>query len=107
MLYDLGIDLGTTYTAAAVQRAGEDRPEAVALGTRLLTTPSVVHRAADGAVLVGEAAERRAPAEVGLGGVLLLAEPHAAALAHAHRRDLPAGATVAVYDLGGGTFDAA
>ncbi|WP_345421925.1 Hsp70 family protein, partial [Actinomycetospora chlora] len=184
MTYDLGIDLGTTYTAAAVLRDGGTHPETVALGSRLAVVPSVVHRAADGTVLVGESAERRAadepdrvvrevkrrlgddvppvvggepwPAEevaaaivawvlarvaereggparhvvvthpatwgdfrcsrlraaltaAGLDTVELLAEPHAAVLGHAalRRSGGDAGSTTAVYDLGGGTFDAA
>jgi molecular chaperone DnaK (HSP70) len=32
-------------------------------------------------------------------------EPEAAALSYAHREDVPNGTVVAVYDLGGGTFD--
>ncbi|MDT7741841.1 MAG: molecular chaperone DnaK, partial [Actinomycetota bacterium] len=46
-------------------------------------------------------------AEVGLHDVVLLTEPEAAAAAHAAAGRLPRGRTVAVYDLGGGTFDAA
>ena len=190
MTYDLGIDLGTTSTAAAVLRDGGTHPEAVALGGRLAVVPSVVYRGADGTVLVGESAERRAvdepdrvvrevkrrlgddvppvvggepwPAEeiaavivawvlarvaereggparrvvvtrpatwgdfrcdrlraalaaAGLAEVELLAEPHAAVLGHAAlrrpvtvgARGPDAGGTTAVYDLGGGTFDAA
>ena len=38
--YALGIDLGTTYTAAATFRDG--RAETVALGDRAHTVPSVV-----------------------------------------------------------------
>ncbi|GAA4939520.1 Hsp70 protein [Actinomycetospora succinea] len=187
MTYDLGIDLGTTSTAAAVLRDGGAHPETVALGSRLAVVPSVVYRGADGTVLVGESAERRAgdepdrvvrevkrrlgddvppvvggepwPAEdvaaaivawvlarvaereggparrvvvthpatwgdfrctrlrtalAGLADVELLAEPHAAVLGHAAlRRPVTVGGgaedavTTAVYDLGGGTFDAA
>ncbi|MEJ2889777.1 Hsp70 family protein [Actinomycetospora aeridis] len=189
MTYDLGIDLGTTYTAAAVLRDGGAHPETVTLGSRLAVVPSVVYRGPDGTVLVGESAERRAgdepdrvvrevkrrlgddvppvvggepwPAEdvaaaivtwvlgrvaereggparrivvthpatwgdfrrtrlrtalgaAGLADVELLAEPHAAVLGHAALRRPatvggPSGAevTTAVYDLGGGTFDAA
>jgi actin-like ATPase involved in cell morphogenesis len=40
-------------------------------------------------------------------GVSLLSEPEAAAVHHASVAPLARGATVAVYDLGGGTFDAA
>ena len=187
MTYDLGIDLGTTYTAAAVLRDGGAHPETVTLGSRLAVVPSVVYRGEDGTVLVGESAERRAGAEpdrvvrevkrrlgddvppvvggvpwpaedvaaaivawvldrvaereggparrvvvthpatwgdfrctrlrtalAGLTEVALLAEPHAAVMGHAALRrpvtvggGTGAGVTTAVYDLGGGTFDAA
>ena len=180
MSYSLGIDLGTTYTAAAV-RVGE-RVDVVQLGSRHAEIPSSVFVAADGAVLVGEAAERRGVAEpsrlakefkrrvgdpvpllVGgapysphalmarlvehvlttvtqqresaptsttmtcpanwgpykrdlldqavrladLDGAQILAEPTAAALEYAAGEQVRAGEVVAVYDLGGGTFDAA
>jgi molecular chaperone DnaK (HSP70) len=178
--YHLGVDLGTTYTAAAVERDG--RVQVVTLGNRTVSIPSVVFVTADGTVLVGEAAERRgvaeperlarefkrrvgdsAPVIVGgtpwaaeaLMGKLLawvvqrvseleggppaaialthpanwgaykldllqqaarhvdvplarvLSEPEAAATAYATNERLAAGSIVAVYDLGGGTFDAA
>ncbi|MFD1518123.1 Hsp70 family protein [Pseudonocardia yunnanensis] len=184
MSYQLGIDLGTTYTAAAVCRS-QDRgwvePEVVTLGTRSAIVPSVMFVAPDGSVVVGEAAERRAltdPARVvrefkrrigdptpivvagqawapeelaarlvrwvvdrvaereggpadriavthpaswgahkldlftaalAVEGVTatFLAEPQAAALHYAAAERVPAGAAIAVYDLGGGTFDAA
>ncbi len=180
MNYFLGIDLGTTRTSAAVGHPG--RPgEVVVLGDRSSAIPSVLHAGADGSVLVGDAAERRAisdparvvrefkrrigdptpivvggvawspqelsarvvrwvvdrvrereggpatrvavthPASWGplkrdlLGGALagqgvpvsFLAEPQAAALHYASTERLGPGSTVAVYDLGGGTFDAA
>jgi len=180
MNYFLGIDLGTTRTSAAVGHPG--RPgEVVVLGDRSSAIPSVLHAGADGSVLVGDAAERRAisdparvvrefkrrigdptpivvsgvawspqelsarvvrwvvdrvrereggpaarvavthPASWGplkrdlLGGALaaqgvpvsFLAEPQAAALHYASAERLGPGSTVAVYDLGGGTFDAA
>ncbi|MGI5240968.1 Hsp70 family protein [Dactylosporangium sp. CA-139066] len=49
----------------------------------------------------------RAAEAAGLPGVTLVPEPVAAAAFHARAsgRPLPAGATIAVYDLGGGTFD--
>ena len=180
MAYHLGVDLGTTYTAAAVERDG--RVQMVTLGNRTVSIPSVVFVTADGTVLVGEAAERRggaeperlarefkrrvgdpAPVIVGgtpwaaealMGKVLawvvqrvseleggppsaialthpanwgaykldllqqaarhagvqvarLLTEPEAAATAYATNERVPAGSIIAVYDLGGGTFDAA
>jgi molecular chaperone DnaK len=184
MGYQLGIDLGTTYTAAAVSRATEQQhadPEMVSLGDRAVQIPSVVYLAPDGSLLVGEAAERRAltdpdrvvrefkrqvgdetPLVVGgtpypahdlvamtvawvvervaereggparrialthpasWGGhkkdllsralaarglaVTFLAEPQAAALSYAAAERVERGSTIAVYDLGGGTFDSA
>src|SRR5690606_3286447 len=180
MAYYLGIDLGTTYTAAAAERDGV--VESLTLGNRTASVPSVVYLRDDGEILVGEAATRRATTDPGrvarefkrrvgdptpiiLGGTpyaaemlmarllrwsvdrvseqqgeppkaialthpanwgpykldlftqavrqvdldaaLMLAEPVAAATFYASQRSLDAGATVAVYDLGGGTFDAA
>ncbi|MDH3754502.1 MAG: Hsp70 family protein [Acidimicrobiia bacterium] len=179
MTYHLGIDLGTTYTAAATVRDG--RSEIVNLGNRTATIPSVVLLREDETILAGEAAERRAVAEpdrfarefkrrfgdttpILLGGVpysadalsakllrwvygrvielegghpesiavshpanwgqykldllaqavrradldaVFVSEPEAAALAYASQERVDVGAVVAVYDLGGGTFDAA
>ncbi len=183
MGYRLGVDLGTTFTAAVVHRPGA-APTVVSLGERAATMPSVLFLGADGTVLVGEPAERRAvtdpdrvvrrfkrrigdetPLLVGVAGdgltahaiaakmiamvadrvaeqeggapdaialtvpagwaahkkellagalvreglldVTLVSEPAAAALAYAGTGRLGAGSTVAVYDFGGGTFDAA
>ena len=180
MGYGLGVDLGTTYTAAAVRRDG--RIDVVPLGTRRPEIPSLVYVQPDGAVLVGEAAERRGgtdpgrlarefkrrvgdpvavlvggrpysaqalmarlleqvlhtvatqqggppdavtvthPANwgpfkrdlldqavrmAGLAGVRMCSEPEAAAIAYAAGERVGAGEVIAVYDLGGGTFDAA
>jgi len=180
MAYYLGIDLGTTYTAAAIERDG--LVEALTLGNRSASVPSVVFLRDDGEILVGEAATRRAMSEPGrvgrefkrrvgdptpiiLGGTpyaaemlmarvlrwsldrvqeqqggppqalalthpanwgpykldllaqavrqvdvdvaMVLPEPVAAATFYASQRRLEPGAVVAVYDLGGGTFDAA
>ncbi|MHA6785823.1 Hsp70 family protein [Pseudonocardia saturnea] len=184
MGYQLGIDLGTTYTSAAVCRSDDRRwvePEVVTLGTRGATIPSVLFLAPDGSVVVGDAAERRAltdpdrvvrefkrrigdstpivvagrswaPEELSArlvrwvvdrvaereGGpatriavthpaswgphkrdllatalsaqgvsVTFLAEPQAAALHYSAAERVEPGSTIAVYDLGGGTFDAA
>jgi actin-like ATPase involved in cell morphogenesis len=180
-VYVLGIDVGTTFTAAAVLR--NRQAEICPLGTRSATIPSVVLLREDGEMLVGEAAERRAVTEpervarefkrrcgdstpLVLGGtpmspealtasvitavvadvttrqgaapaaiclshpanwspfktdllrqtvrladldvpVRFVTEPEAAAIDYAHARHLDVGETVAVYDLGGGTFDAA
>jgi outer membrane protein assembly factor BamB/actin-like ATPase involved in cell morphogenesis len=180
MGYGLGVDLGTTHTAAAVSSDG--RVDPVRLGGQRSETPSLVFVHADGAVLVGEAAERRGLTEPGrlarefkrrigdpvpimlggspysahaltarllrqvvdtvtqmhegppekvvvthpanwgpykrellqqavklaeVSGVTLRSEPEAAAVRYAGTEHVAAGETVAVYDLGGGTFDAA
>ncbi|MGD9530259.1 Hsp70 family protein [Pseudonocardia sp.] len=181
MTYQLGIDLGTTFTAAAVVRGPGQQPEVVTLGTRNATIPSVLFLGADGTTLVGEAAERRAvtdpdrvvrefkrrigdPTPLVVGGrpwapqdlsaqlvrwvvdrvaereggpaartalthpaawgrhkldlladafgrqglqVTFLPEPSAAAVAYAANQRVEPESTIAVYDLGGGTFDAA
>jgi len=179
MGYGLGVDLGTTYTAAAsIDRDGG--PVMLGLGNRALQIPSVIYVQPDGEVLVGEAAERRGAADpdrlarefkrrIGdhvpiliagtpysaqaltarlLGWVLaragerlgeapervmlthpanwgeykldllrqaatladlsdaeLCPEPVAAALQYASRTRVSDGDRIAVYDLGGGTFD--
>jgi actin-like ATPase involved in cell morphogenesis len=179
-MYTLGVDLGTTYTAAAIRRG--DRTEIVDLGTRSAAIPSAVFLREDGTVLTGDAAIRRGatdparlsrefkrrmgdstaillggspysvdalmaavlrsvvatvterqgqpPASIGLAhpanwghykkdlldqavrradldGVTLITEPQAAAVHYSTLERLDTGAVVAVYDLGGGTFDAA
>ena len=184
MAYQLGIDLGTTYTAAAVFDGASGRgPEVVALGDRAPTAPSVLCLRPDGELAAGDAAERYAvtepqriarqfkrrlgdptpllmgdaalPAEVltsrllrwvveavvrsqggerpstivlthpanwgpfkrdlldkaselaGIGRTIMLTEPQAAAISYSSQSRVEAGAVIAVYDLGGGTFDAA
>ena len=179
MGYGLGVDLGTTFTAAAVERDGH--VEMVTLGDRAAAVPSVVLLREDGGVLTGDAADRRAatepdrvarevkrrlgdpmplilggspyaaaqlmsmqlkdvvklvseregaapsavtlthpanwgpykkelfgqvPQHAGLRDVRMLTEPEAAAAQYASNERLDEGALVAVYDLGGGTFDA-
>lgn len=180
MGYGLGVDLGTSHTAAAVNVAG--RVEAVRLGSRRPEIPSLVFLSTGGDVIVGDAALRRGegdparlarefkrrlgdpvpiilggaplsahaltarllrhvveavtrvqeaaperivvthPANWGpykrellaqavqladVGGATLLPEPKAAAVRYAGTARVSAGEIVAVYDLGGGTFDAA
>lgn len=180
MAYVLGVDVGTTYTAAAVDASG--RTEIFQLGSRAASIPSVVVLRADGEVLTGETADRRSqtepartarefkrrlgdpvpmilggtpygaealyahmlrgvvaqvteqrgeapglvvithPASYGpykldllrqavrqaeIGEAVLLSEPEAAAIHYADQERLEPGAVVAVYDFGGGTFDAA
>ena len=179
MGYQLGIDLGTTYTAAATCRDG--RAVIAPLGARAAAVPSVLFCGQDGTVLTGDAANRRAVLEAdrvarefkrrigdptplvvggvphsaealaakllrwvvdrvseaeggpperlaithpaswgpykreafaqavrmaGLGEVMMLTEPEAAAISYASAERVDVGRTVAVYDLGGGTFDA-
>ncbi|QJY47084.1 Hsp70 family protein [Pseudonocardia broussonetiae] len=181
-MYQLGVDLGTTWSAAAVCRDGARTAEPVPLGEHGHAVASAVFAGADGSFLLGEAAERRAlsdpdrvvrefkrrigdptpvlvgrepvPAEVlaarfvaalvrqvsqreggppsriavthpagwgphktaalraalaaqGVGPLVLLSEPQAAAVGYASAERVEAGSVVAVYDLGGGTFDAA
>jgi len=180
-MYAVGIDIGTTYTAAAVWRDG--RAEIAALGSHSAAIPSVVFLRSDGTFLTGESAGRRGLSEPGrvarefkrnlsdtsptlLGGspysasaltarmlkavldavtsreggppasicvshpaswgpykidrlrqavrladieqpVQFTTEAQAAASYYAHQHRLEPGAVLAVYDLGGGTFDAA
>ena len=63
MTYRLGVDVGTTFTAAAV--ANGAAPSMLGLGNRALQVPSVLYLAAEGDFLVGEAAERRGMSEPG------------------------------------------
>jgi YVTN family beta-propeller protein len=177
--YNLGVDLGTTFVAAAI--ANESRVEMFTLGDRTVVTPAIVYLREDGALVSGDAAGRRAvsspdrigrefkrrlgdPTPVILGGtpypvttllgtllhdvitrvtetegtkpdsVVLthpanwgpfrrelfeevpqvagltsprtVTEPEAAAAHYAASRNLSDGDVIAVYDLGGGTFDA-
>jgi outer membrane protein assembly factor BamB/actin-like ATPase involved in cell morphogenesis len=178
--YGLGVDLGTTHTAAALRVNGH--VEVARLGSRRHEIPSLVFVRADGEILIGEAAERRGATEPGrlarefkrrvgdpvpilVGGspfsahalmarlleevlatvskhqeavpvavtvthpanwgpykrelleqsvrmaeledVVLRTEPEAAAVQYAAGERVQPGEIVAVYDLGGGTFDAA
>src|SRR6266540_2586798 len=180
MTYHLGIDLGTTYTAAATHEAG--RIEVVPLGDRGPSIPSVLYMRPDGNIVAGDAANRHAVTEperiarefkrrlgdptpvllagaptppealtghllrwvydtvvrakgvaplkvalthpanwgtykrdllvraaeaAGLAEVTLATEPQAAAISYANQEKVEPGEVVAVYDLGGGTFDAA
>ncbi len=181
----LGIDVGTSYTAAAIGRRRADGSvdvEPLELGSRKAAVPTVVYLGDDGGVVVGEAAERRAidqpdrvvrefkrrigdetpiilgdlsvaaediyavlaqwvveraeehegeapaviavshPASwgehrlglvraalagVGIGDVELVSEPEAAGLHYLDQERVETGEAIAVYDLGGGTFDVA
>ena len=179
MGYHLGVDLGTTFVAAAL--ATDSRVEMFTLGDRSVVSPSVVYLREDGALVPGDAAARRAvsspdrigrefkrrlgdPTPVMLGGApypvtvlmgtllqdvltrvtetegtkpdsvvlthpanwgpfrrelfdevphvagltapRMVTEPEAAAAHYAATRQLSDGEIIAVYDLGGGTFDA-
>jgi len=179
-MYALGIDLGTTFTAAAVWRDG--RAEISSLGSRGAAIPSVVVLREDETIITGETAQRRAltsphrvarefkrrlgdttpillagvpysaealmarvlravvdevsareggppstvcvshPANWGpyktdllhqavrsanLEDASFTIEPVAAAVFYARQQRMPDDAVIAVYDLGGGTFDAA
>lgn len=59
--FPLGVDIGTTFTAAALWRAG--RVETVPLGNRSNLVPSLLFLRDDGTFLVGEAAVRRGIAD--------------------------------------------
>src|SRR5947199_1143186 len=63
MPFSLGVDIGSTYTAAAVWRDGS--VQSVPLGNRANAVPSVLFLREDGTLLVGEAASRRAVTEPG------------------------------------------
>src|SRR5690349_9893402 len=56
--YSLGVDLGTTFVAAAV--AHGSRVEMFTLGDRTVVAPAVVYAREDGTLVTGEAANRRA-----------------------------------------------
>ena len=56
--YSLGVDLGTTFVAAAVARGS--RVEMITLGDRTVVAPAVVYARDDGSLVTGEAANRRA-----------------------------------------------
>jgi molecular chaperone DnaK (HSP70) len=60
--YHLGVDLGTTWTAAAVARA-DGTVETISLGGRGAAVPTVLYVQADGQIVAGDAAVRRAVAE--------------------------------------------
>lgn len=63
MGYQLAVDLGTTFTAAAT--ISDAAPLMVGLGNRALQVPSVLFLGEDGNFAVGEAAERRGATDPG------------------------------------------
>ena len=64
MAYQVGIDLGTSSTVAAVCR-GDGPAHVVPLEGATGAVASAVYLGADGALLVGEAAQRRALSDPG------------------------------------------
>ena len=64
MAYQVGIDLGTSSTVAAVRR-GDGPAHVVPLEGATGEVATAVYLGADGALLVGEAAQRRALSEPG------------------------------------------
>ncbi len=58
MAYDLGIDIGTSYSAAAVRR-DSGAIDIVGLGSIADSMPTVVYLSEDGSILIGDAANRR------------------------------------------------
>ena len=61
-MYRLGVDLGTTYTAAATC-VEDGTPSMLGLGDRTLQAPSLLYLQPDGSALMGEAAGRRGRAD--------------------------------------------
>src|SRR3982751_1044398 len=57
LAYDLGVDLGTTFVAAAISRDG--RTEMCTLGNQSTVSPSIVYLNEQSTLLFGETAERR------------------------------------------------
>src|SRR5207248_995498 len=101
----IGIDLGTTNSVVAVMEGGDPVVIPNAEGGRV--TPSVVGFTKDGERLVGQVAKRQATKDAGkiagLDVVRIINEPTASALAYG--LDKKKEEKVAVYDLGGGTYD--
>ena len=63
MTYVLGVDLGTTFTAAAIFKDG--RASIASLGNQSAAIPSVLLLKEDSSILTGEAATRRGMTEPG------------------------------------------
>jgi len=74
--YSLGIDLGSTFVAAACAKAAT--VEAVPLGDRSVVTPAAVYLQGNGTLATGEAASKGAmssPDRIGRGFTRLLGDP--------------------------------
>ncbi len=91
-------DLFAVLAQWVVERAEEHEGEAPSLIT-------VSHPASWGEHRLGLV--RAALGGVGLGGVVFVSEPEAAGLHYLERERVETGQAIAVYDLGGGTFDVA
>lgn len=66
MKYTLGLDIGTTFTSAAIMHPGSGHSQAaqtVDLGRHGSAIPSVIFLGHDGETVIGEAAERRSMTE--------------------------------------------
>ena len=92
--HDLAAEFISSLCQHVTQQEGEP-PEAVALTCPASWTPEKT------------ALFERAVQHAGVPNVTVLTEPQAAAIGYAGRGGLPAGATVAVYDLGAARFDVA
>src|SRR5437667_195776 len=100
MAHILGIDLGTTNSVMAVMEGGEPTVIPNAEGSHL--TPSVVAISKSGERLVGQVT-KDAGKIAGLEVMRIINEPTASSLAYG--LDKQKEEEIAVYDLGGGTYD--
>src|SRR5258708_4756769 len=101
----IGIDLGTTNSCVAIMEGGQPKVIENSEGAR--TTPSIVAYQDDGEILVGAPAKRQAVTNAKntiFAVKRIIKEPTAAALAFGLDKK-EGDRKIAVYDLGGGTFD--
>ena len=85
--YSLGVDLGTTFVAAAIAHGA--RLEMFTLGDRTVVTPAVVFAREDGSIVTGEAATRRGGGQPGPGRPRVQAPPRRPHAVVARRRPYP------------------